>query len=99
MNKTETTWTRDKIDTLLHTSSRAVERAMVALFKLQTEDEQRDDQTRHSNNKGFCSWAARKGGYYAKWVESGRHLTGHHLERARKIALKHSNQLVKIAQS
>ena len=33
----------------------------------------------------------------ANWVMSGRKLTGDHLAKARKICLKHSGQLTKIA--
>lgn len=42
---------------------------------------------------------AKRGTYYAKWIQSGKRLTGEHLAKARKIALYHSRQLVKIAQS
>jgi hypothetical protein len=90
-------WTRAEIDAKLHTDPRWVERAMVRLFELQTYDEQRADQTKHHNNRGFCGWAAKRGSYYARWVKSGKRLNFYHLKRARKIALKHSRQLVDTA--
>ena len=92
-----TTWTRDAIDSLLVTNPRAVERAMVVLYDLQTRDEKAVGHTQHHNGVGFAANAARKGTYYARWVLSGRGLTGHHLERARAIALRHSRQLVERA--
>jgi len=92
-----TTWTRDRINTLLSTNPRAVERAMVVLYDRQTRDEKDQGETRHHNGVGFSANAARKGTYYARWVLSGRHLTGHHLDRARAIALRHSRQLVEAA--
>lgn len=90
-------WTREEIENLLTSSDRAVEKGILALFNQQTADEQASETTNHHNNRGFCGWAARKGSYYAKWVQSGRNLTGHHLENARKITLRHAGQLTKIA--
>lgn len=90
-------WTREQIDEILSTNDRAVERAMVRLYELQTQDEQQSSTTRVHNGQGFGSWYAQKGSYYARWVLSGRSLSGRHLDNARKIALKHSRQLVEIA--
>ena len=90
-------WTREQIDEILNTNDRAVERAMVRLYELQTQDEQQSSTTRVHNGQGFGSWYAQKGSYYARWVQSGRSLSGRHLDNARKIALKHSRQLVEIA--
>lgn len=92
-----TTWTRDAIDSLLVTNPRAVERAMVVLYDLQTRDEKDFSHTQHLNGVGFAASAARRGSYYARWVLGGRRLTGHHLDRARAIALRHSRQLVAAA--
>ena len=90
-------WTRDDINGLLETNDLAVERAMVRLYELQTQDEQESSTTRVHNGQGFGSWYAKRGSYYARWVQSGRRLTGSHLDAARKIAIKHSRQLVEIA--
>lgn len=90
-------WTREAIETLINTNPLAVERAMVAIWKRQTADERVSDTTRHSNGIGFSGWTARSGSYYAKWVEGGRHLTGKHLDKARRIALHHAGQLTRIA--
>ena len=91
------TWTRDKIDHLLRTNDRAVERAILAIWRRQTSDEQRAGDTKHNNGVGFCSWSAKKGSYYARWIQGGRHLSGWHLQNARRIALHHSGQLVEEA--
>ena len=91
------TWTRDEIDALLQRNDRAVERAMVVLYDRQTQDEKRTSHTRHDNGIGFSAAHASKGSYYARYVLSGRRLTRHHLDRARKIALLHSKQLVQEA--
>ena len=91
------TWTRKEIDHLLKNNSRAVQRAMIVLYNRQTADEQSTETTRHHNGIGFSHWAARSGTYYANWVLKGRRLSGRHLEKARKIALHHSRQLVEEA--
>jgi hypothetical protein len=92
-------WTKERIQHLLNTSDRAVEKAMVAIYDRQTLDEKATDHTRHDNMVGFRSNHASKGSYYARWVMSGRKLTGHHLTNARKIALQYHRQLCEIANS
>lgn len=74
----------------------AVGRAMVALYKLQTVDEQRSRSTRYHNNQGFSASDAYLGSYYARWVLRGQKLSGNHLEKARKMALKYRKQLARI---
>lgn len=90
-------WTRTQINNLLNTNPAAVERAMVRLYDLQTKDEKANGGTRWNNGQGFAANAGKRGTYYARWVLGGRQLTGVHLERARSIALRHSMQLVNIA--
>jgi len=92
-------WTRTDIDDMLRTRADAVERAMVVLYNRQTADEQSAGGTKYSNGRGFAAYAAFKGTYYAQWVLKGRRLSRHHLDNARKIALKHSRQLVEEANS
>lgn len=91
------TWTRTEIEEMINANDRAVERAMVAIWERQTADEQETQGTRHHNGCGFAAWSARSGTYYAAWVRSGRHLTGKHLTKARKIALYHAQQLCDIS--
>lgn len=84
---------------LLRSNPRAVERAMVVIYDRQTTDEKAVSTTRHSNNRGFQACDARRGSYYARWVLSGKHLTGNHLERARTMAIKYRRQLVDAAKA
>ena len=95
--KNNTVLTKDFIANLLRTNDAAVERAMVVLYERQTQDERSTSTTRHHNQRGFSSAHASKGSYYARWVRSGRRLTGHHLDRARKIALHYTSQLLEAA--
>lgn len=87
----------DYIRWLLTTNDKAVERAMVALYDMQTAGEQSDGSTRELNGKGFSAYDARNGTYYAKWVKSGRSLSGKFLVKARLMSLKYAAQLAKLA--
>ena len=87
----------DYIKWLLTMNDLAVERAMVAIYNRQTWDEQQSSDTRHSNGIGFSGADARTGTYYAKWVLSGRKLTGNHLMKARVMSFKYVRQLCEIA--
>ena len=90
--------TRESIRALLQRSDKAVERAMVVLHERQTCDEKAASVTRHTNQRGFSAAHAHRGSYYARWVNGGRHLTGHHLTSAREIALHYVGQLLDAAQ-
>lgn len=90
-------WTRSEIETLLSTNPRAVERGLVAIWNRQTQDEKSASDVKHHNGIGFAASTARRGSYLAKWVSSGRTLTGKHLENGRKITMLHAGQLTCIA--
>jgi hypothetical protein len=90
--------TRENITRLLQTNDRAVERAITVLFDRQTQDEKATSTTRHENQRGFSCAHSSKGSYYARWIRSGRHLTGWHLENARRITQRYVGQLLAAAQ-
>jgi len=115
-------YTRDEINAILMTNDRAVERAMIRLFELQTQGEQKVAHTTHQNDVGFCACDAKAGTRFARWVQGfndrnvkkfapkqlthprasrifGRYCRAGEapIDRARRIALKHSAQLVRIA--
>lgn len=83
---------------LLMSNDRAVDRAMVALYNRQTVGEQRTSSTTESNGRGFNAFHAERGTYYAKWVLSGRRLTGKHLASARQMACHYARQLAELSQ-
>lgn len=89
--------TKDQIKSLLLSNDRAVERAMCALFARQTQDERSSSTTQHLNGRGFNAFDAPTGSYYARWVNSGRKLTGRHLDKARAMAIRYAGQLVEVA--
>lgn len=79
MNKTT-------IQFLLASNNHAVEAAILGLYARQTVGEQTTSTTIESNGRGFNYTDAEYGTYLAKWLQSGRHLTGSHLSRARRMA-------------
>lgn len=85
------------IKVLLMFNDRAVEKAILAIHSRQTDDEQNSRTTLHSNGIGFKANHAKKGAYYAGWIQSGRSLSGWHLTNARNIVLQYSRQLHEIA--
>ncbi len=89
-------WTEESITELLNNNNKAVEKAIVAIYNRQTEDEKSASDTKHSNGVGFSGADAHTGSYYAKWILSGRNLTGNHLAKGRKIAIKYRGQLLTI---
>jgi hypothetical protein len=93
------TWTKDKVVELLNRNNGAVERAIIAIYNRQTSDEQSDGETKHSNGMGFSGAHSQLGTYYAKWILSGRHLNGSHLDKARKIVLRYTTQLLEVIQT
>lgn len=82
---------------LLLNNNRAVERAILAIYNRQTAEEQKDSDTKVHNGIGFSGADARLGSYYARWILSGRNLSGNHLEKARSMSLKYVRQLSEIA--
>ena len=90
-------WTPEEIRALLDRSLEAVERAVVAIYRRQTEDEKEAYETKHHNRVGFAACHAGLGTYYAKWILSGKHLSGSHVERARRMVRHYAGQLHQIA--
>jgi len=90
-------WTRSEIEGLIKDNDLAVERGIVAIFNRQTGDEKQDGTVNHHNRQGFSGNNSKRGTYYAKWLLSGRHLNGTHLQKARRICLHHAGQLTNIA--
>ena len=79
------------------TDPRWCERAILAIFDRQTTAEQETEETVIHNKMGFTAFDANKLSYYAKWIQSGRHLTGKYLEDAFHKIGKYAKQLEKIS--
>lgn len=94
---TKKIWTKDEIRKNLETSQAWVERGILAIYRQQTADEQSQEDTRWFNQHGFSSADAKYLTYTAKWLLSGKHLSGLHIGKARARLLKYAGQLAKIA--
>lgn len=90
---------RTQVRQLLLSKPRAVERALLALYHCQTVDEQHTSSTTESNGRGFNATDAEYASYLARWLLSGRHLTGSHIARGRAIALRYVGQLARMSQT
>lgn len=99
-------WTKERIQHLLNTNDLAVERAIVAIYDRQTQDEKADSRTKHDNSRGFRSNHAVTGSYYARIILKGWkqpngkqqvHLNPVKLEKARAIAMQYHRQLCEVA--
>ena len=97
MPKTMPAWQPARIAALLDCNDLAVERAVIAIFRRQTADEQATEETRHRNHRGFAACHARRGSYYARWCLAGRHLDGQHLALARRMTKHYTAQLAEVA--
>ena len=75
-----------KIRVALDTNPLAVERAIKVLFDRQTATEKARQATLEDNALGVRHNHGNKVVYYGRWLASGRHLSGHHLDKARKLA-------------
>ena len=87
-------WDRDSIIQLLMVSDKAVERAIVAIYKRQTDEEKREEKTKFHNGRGFLPYHARRGSMYARIILSGRQLFPDRMALARQMAIKYSRQLL-----
>lgn len=90
-------WTVDEIKERILTDDRWLERAVVAIYNLQTLNEQSSERTTQRNGVGYSAFHARSMSYAAKWILSGKHLTGKYKNRARKVIPMYAKQLVAIA--
>lgn len=95
---------REYIVQLLCNNDRAVIRALLALNKKQTLDEQQSESTRHHNNQGFRPCHARMGSSMVKFFERNGYLTQkqiaywRHRTDCGKMRIEiYANQLLKIA--
>jgi len=93
----EKIWTKEEIKKNLLISKTWLTKAIIAIYNKQTESEKYSEITSLYNKVGFSAFDAPRLSYYAKWLLSGRSLSGRHLDIARKKMLRYSKQLAKIA--
>lgn len=89
--------TRDSIRALLQSNDRAVQRAIVAIYRRQTATEQNAQETLEDNGIGFNAADARILTGYAQMLLKGHPLLPAELGEARQRILKYGGQLLEIA--
>jgi hypothetical protein len=96
-------YTPEMIRERLESDDRWVQRALVALYKKQTADEQSTESTRHTNGVGFAQNDAAFLSSLAKQVLAGRTLSAKQIHFARfsrtgrPRIMKYARQLAEIA--
>lgn len=90
-------WKSDEIKKNILVSDIWLTKAILAIYKKQTESEKASETTHLYNKVGFSAFDAKRLSYYAKWLLSGRKLSSNHLDTARKRIIRYSKQLAKIA--
>lgn len=90
-------WTKERIWQGIENSQTWLEKAILTLYDRQTDLEKSIDCTYAENGIGFNGIDANYFSYLAKWIQSGRHLSGEHLARAKKRIKKYCGQLARIA--
>jgi len=90
-------WTGAQVKELLLKSDLHVARAVVAIHRRQTADEQSIKITKHTNRVGFSIPDARFGSSLAEQIENGKTLSDKQLACARKMVVKYRQQLARQA--
>lgn len=95
-----TTWKKDEIkEKLMMGDVRWIERAVIAIFNKQTENEKEVESTNMRNNVGFTGADAKILTSFAKQLlrNKNRHLSDKQLAIAKRRIVKYAGQLAKIA--
>ena len=90
-------WNKEKIAEGIATNDRILERAILAIFRRQTNDEQICEEAKHRNKMGFNGCDAQFGSSLAKRLLKGCKLSDKQINAARKMMKKYAGQLEVIA--
>lgn len=91
------TWTKDEIKEKLLSDDTWLFRGILAIYKLQTDDEKNIGQTVESNGIGFSGAHSEICSSFARQIKSRGTLSDKQKEVARKIMVRYAGQLEKIA--
>ena len=90
-------YTKEFIREKLSTNQVWLEKGVLALYRMQTEEEKSAGLTYQQNGCGFNAVDGKFLTYIAQYLLTGKHLTGKFLEDTRRRTLKYSGQLARIA--
>jgi hypothetical protein len=90
-------WDKESIHALLNQNDRAVERAIVAIYRLQTPDEKSAETTVYKNDVGFSAFDAKFMTSLAQQILQGRDLSPRQMFHGRKTIKRYHRQLAELA--
>lgn len=97
--KPEPFYNRGKIQDMLVFNDRAVLRAVVAIYKRQTDEEKNAEATKESNGRGFTGVDAPLLSSFAKQILQRGTLSHKQLDIARRKIMKYWKQLAQVAEA
>ena len=92
-------YTKEMIQSKLSNDIIWMERALVVLYRFQTEDEQETGYTSSINKRGFNSSDSKYLTYCSKYILNGGHLSGKHLIKCSKMLPKYWKQIKMLIES
>ena len=92
-------YTKEVVQEKLATNVAWMEKALIVLYGFQTEDEKEEGGTKWENGMGFNGTDSRYLSWCAQWVLSGRHLSGHHVEKVGKRLPKYWRQILNLIEA
>lgn len=90
-------WSEHEIVNLINTNNTMVGRTLVKLYNRQTQDEQRDKETKYTNKRGFNHGDAKLLTSLAQYFIQYGNLTEKQLEVARVRLFKYRKQITRMA--
>lgn len=90
-------WSREEIEENLKKSQEWVERGIVAIWNLQTQEEKSKGYTKDNNGVGFNGIDSEFMSSLAEWIKSDKKLSAKQLKFGREKLMKYAGQLTKIA--
>ena len=93
---TKKTYTIEEIRIKLRTDQKWTERAILKLYERQTADEQQIERTKWMNGVGFNATDSRRLSRYAEWLNSGKKLSGEHVQIAQRMVAKYAGQILEM---
>jgi hypothetical protein len=92
-------WTPENLKELIKTNDHAVQRAILAIYAGQVEDEKRQATTKYHNGKGFTPADARFLSSLAKQIEMNSFLSPKQIAAARPRLYKYAGQIFRRMES
>ncbi len=87
MRRPKTTWTKERIQSLISQNALALERGLLVVYANQTADEKASGDTHHDNGMGFTGADAKFLSSVAEWVKNSRYREGFRLTPSQRASV------------